>query len=110
DVRARAAVAGELIAPLRILRLDEQVALLHAAIVRVVVPVRVAAIDLAVRVDDEALKPRVVGPRARAVQETALNRVPGRRRAGDLDLAALVRIDRGQADAGLRERDLIAPL
>ena len=80
DVRARAAVAGELIAPLRILRLDQQVVLQHAAIVRVVVPVRIAAIDFAVRIDDEALKPRVVGPRPRVVQIAALNRVARRHR------------------------------
>ena len=71
-----------------------------AAIVRVVVPVRVAAIDLAVRIDHEALDPGVVGPGARVVQEAALDRVIPGHGAGQLDLAALVHVVGRQHDTG----------
>ena len=105
DVGARPAVVVGPEAPLGILGLDDQRVLQDSVIVRVVIPVRDASIDLAVRIDDEALHSGVVGSSAGVGEIAALDRVIGRHGAGQLDLAALVQRVGRQHDAGLRERD-----
>src|SRR2546422_1019211 len=87
---------------LRVLKLCEHVVVEHAAIIREVIPVRIAAIDLTVRRDDKRLKTRVVRSGSGIVEKPALNRVTDDRRPSNLDLAAFVRIEPRQPDANKR--------
>jgi hypothetical protein len=105
DVGARSTVVVGSEAALGILGFDEQRILEDSVIVRVVVPVRDVPIDLAVRVDDEALHARVIGPSAGVGEKTALDRVILRRSTGQLDLTPLVQGVGRQDKAGLRQRD-----
>ena len=104
DVGAGAAFVGELELALRVLRFPDRVAT-DAAVVGEVIHVRVGAIDLAGRVDDERLQARIVGALAVVIQVAALKRVVSRDRAGEFDFTALIEIIRSQLDAGLRQVD-----